>query len=104
MLNPALIGRGEFSEVVIVLTSTIAGITLIAGGLQGYLYNVGKLDGVMGMIGRILLVFGGIVLALPGNKIIGYNHWEINGAAAVIIAAALAFSWFGRRDESAVEA
>ena len=104
VLNPALIGRGELSEIMIVLTATIAGITLIAGGLQGYLYHVGKLDGVMGMIGRILLVFGGIVLALPGNKIIGYNHWEINGTAAIIIAAAIAFSWLGRRDESAVQA
>ncbi|MFT7576111.1 MAG: TRAP transporter 4TM/12TM fusion protein [Alphaproteobacteria bacterium] len=104
VLNPALIGRGELSEIIIVLTATIAGITLIAGGLQGYLYHVGKLDGVMGMIGRILLVFGGIVLALPGNKIIGYNHWEINGTAAIIIAAAIAFSWLGRRDESAVQA
>jgi len=103
VLNPALIGRGEASEIAIVLTSTVAGITLIAGGLQGYLYYVGKLDGVLGMLGRILLVIGGVILALPGNKVIGYNHLEINATAAVIIAAAVMFSWFGRRIEPAVQ-
>lgn len=104
VLNPALIGRGELSEVLIVLTSTIAGIGLIAGGLQGYLYGVGKLDGVMGMIGRILLVVGGVVLALPGNEIIGYDHWEINAAAATIVATAVLFSWLGRRGDSTAQA
>lgn len=105
VLNPALIGRGEASEIAIVLVTTVAGIVLISTGLQGYLYYVGKLDGVIGMIGRILLVVGGIILALPGNEVIGYNHLQINTAAAVVIALALVFSWMGRRtSEPAVAA
>lgn len=98
VLNPALIGRGDFVEVVLVLSTTIAGIAAISCGLQGYLYTVGRLDGVMGAIGRILLVLGGIVMALPGNEIIGYSHFQINATAAVIIAAAFAFSWLGRNN------
>lgn len=101
VLNPALIGRGEASEIVIVLTTTTIGIALISCGLQGYLYKVGKLDGLMGMLGRVLLVVGGIILALPGNEIIGYSHLQINIAAGVVIATALAFSWMGRRVEPA---
>ena len=100
VLNPALIGRGEFSEIVIVLVTTVAGITLIAGGLQGYFYYIGKLDGnSLGMLGRIGLVVGGIILALPGNEVIGYNHWQINSAAAVVIAIGVVFAWLGRRTE-----
>lgn len=99
VLNPALIGRGSWDEIMIVVAFTIAGITIIAAGLQGYLYGVGKLDGAAGMIGRVLLVVGGIVLALPGNEIIGYSHWEINAAAAIILALGVGFSWLGRRTE-----
>ncbi len=104
VLNPAMIGRGEWSEIILVLTFAVAGITLISAGLQGYLFRVGKLDGPMGILGRVLLVVGGIVLMLPGNEVIGYTHWQINSAAAVIIAAALAFSWLGRRQEPTVTA
>ena len=105
VLNPALIGRGEASEIAIVLVTTFAGITLIAGGLQGYFYGIGKLDGnPLAWIGRAGLVIGGIVLALPGNEVIGYSHWQINSAAAVIIAIGLAFAWLGRRQVSAVAA
>jgi len=105
VLNPALIGRGEWSEIGIVLVTTVAGITLIAGGLQGYFYGIGKLDGnAMGWIGRAGLVIGGIVLALPGNEVIGYSHLQINAAAAVVIAIGVVFSWLGRRVEPAVAA
>ena len=105
VLNPGLIGRGKASEIVIVIVTTIAGIALISGGLQGYLYGVGKLDGnAMGMVGRTLLVVGGIILALPGNEVIGYDHWQINSAAAVVTAAGVLFAWLGRRTGSTVSA
>ncbi len=105
VLNPALIGRGEWSEIAIVIVTTIAGITLIAGGLQGYLYGIGKLDGnALAWLGRAGLVIGGIVLALPGNEVIGYSHWQINAAAAVVIVIGVVFSWLGRRIEPAVAA
>lgn len=105
VLNPALIGRGEASEIAIVLVTTFAGITLIAGGLQGYFYGIGKLDGnPLAWIGRTGLVIGGIVLALPGNEVIGYSHWQINSAAAVIIAIGVVFAWLGRRQVSTVAA
>ena len=100
VLNPALIGRGEASEIATVLATTVAGIALIAGGLQGYLYGVGKLDGnPLALLGRAGLVVGGIILALPGNEVIGLSHWQINLAALAVIAAGVAFSWIGRRIE-----
>ena len=43
VLNPALIGRGDVFEILIVLFTAMLGIALIASGLQGYLFFVGKL-------------------------------------------------------------
>ena len=65
VLNPALIGQGSAIEVIIVLTTAMVGITLIAAGLQGYLFFVGALTGntLIAFPGRILLVLSGIILA-----------------------------------------
>jgi TRAP transporter 4TM/12TM fusion protein len=99
VLNPALIGHGSAGEVVLVLTTAIVGITLIASGLQGYLFFVGPLDGgsLLAIPARILLVLGGIVLALPGNEMVGFSHLELVAAALVVLALAFLMSWSGRR-------
>jgi len=99
VLNPALIGNGTLSEIVLVLSTTIMGIWLISAGLQGYLQGVGALDGnALGWLARALLAIGGFALALPGNNaIVGLTHLEINMSALMIIAVALFFCWLGRR-------
>ncbi len=99
VLNPALIGRGPLPEVLLVLSTTIVGIVLISGGLQGYLYGIGSIrNSVIGLAGRTLLVVGGIVLAMPGNsEVVGYSHLQINTTAAIIVLLGFAVSWLGRR-------
>ncbi len=99
VLNPALIGRGEPVEIVIVLGTAIAGIALLCAGLQGYLWGVGALDGngLFAWPARILLALSGIVLALPGNEYIGFSHWELLEGAAALGVAGLALAWLGRR-------
>jgi len=99
VLNPALIGQGPFGEIALVLTTAIIGIVLISSGLQGYLYGVGSLDGgAMAWPGRVLLVVGGLILALPANpKIFGYTHLEINSTALGVAAVGIVLSWLGRR-------
>ncbi|WP_323765852.1 TRAP transporter fused permease subunit [Marinovum sp.] len=100
VLNPALIGRGAVTEIVTVVTAAIAGIALIAGGLQGYFYGVGVLGTrLVAMLARAGLVLGGILLALPGNEIIGYGNLAINAAALVVVALGLAFAWLDRRSQ-----
>jgi hypothetical protein len=47
-------------------------------------------------------VIGGIILALPGNEVIGFSHWQINAAAAVVIATGVIASWLGRRVEGPI--
>lgn len=99
VLNPALIGRGSPAEVVLVLATAILGIGIISGGLQGYLYGLGAIrDGIVGMLARIFLVVGGIVMALPGNSpAVGLSHLEINVTATILIAVGLAIGWVARR-------
>ena len=94
VLNPALIGRGAISEVVTVFLAAVGGITLIAGGLQGYFYGIGIMNLTSTMfIARVGLVFGGILLALPGNEIIGYSNFQINTVAVIIAGFGFVFGW-----------
>jgi TRAP transporter 4TM/12TM fusion protein len=107
VLNPALIGQGSIGEIMLVLSTALFGILLISSGLQGYLYFVGSLDGspMFAMAGRVLLVIGGLILALPGNeKIIGFNHTQINATALVVSLVAIGLCWLGRRRSSAIPA
>jgi TRAP transporter 4TM/12TM fusion protein len=102
VLNPALIGQGTVTEVLVVLSMAVLGIGVISGGLQGYLYGLGAIrDGAVGLLARALLVVGGLVLALPGNSVaIGLSHLEINSSAIVLIFAGLALSWVARRPDA----
>ena len=97
VLNPALIGRGDAFEILIVLFTAMLGIALIASGLQGYLFFIGALkESLLSLPGRILLVASGIILALPGNEIIGYSHWQLLLAALLLFGVALILSWLSK--------
>jgi TRAP transporter 4TM/12TM fusion protein len=101
VLNPALIGRAPMMEVVIVLGTALAGIALICGALQGYMWGIGRLDGnMLAWPGRVLLVAAGIVLALPGGKLVGFTHVQLLEIAAALAAAGLVLAWFGRSREA----
>ena len=99
VLNPALIGQGPLGEIVLVLTTAVIGIVLIANGLQGYLYGVGPIDGGgAAWPGRVLLVVGGLILAAPANpKILAFTHLEINSVALLVSLVGIALCWLGRR-------
>ncbi|MEK9776053.1 MAG: TRAP transporter large permease subunit, partial [Quisquiliibacterium sp.] len=100
VLNPALIGQDTIGEILLVLTAAMFGILFISAGLQGYLYFVGPIDGnpVMAMAGRALLVAAGLILALPGNeKILGFNHTQINLTALALAVVAIGLCSLGKR-------
>jgi TRAP-type uncharacterized transport system fused permease subunit len=99
VLNPALIGRGSALEVVVVLATAIAGVALLCASLQGYLWGVGALDGnrLYAWPARLLLALAGIVLALPGNDLIGLTHWQLLEIAAALGVVGTGFAYLGRR-------
>jgi TRAP transporter 4TM/12TM fusion protein len=102
VFNPALLLKGPIGEVVIVLVTALVGIWITASALQGYLVGFGRLGGgAVGMLGRIVLAVGGLVLAAPGGGMLGIGHLELSLASAVIIAAGLGLAWFARGREAA---
>jgi TRAP transporter 4TM/12TM fusion protein len=103
VLNPALIGVGSLGEVVVTFGAAVLGIILIAAGLQGHLYWVGSMkNSLFGFLSRVLLVLGGIVMALPGNSdIVGYSHLQLNLAAAALAGVGAVLCWFARREPAA---
>jgi TRAP transporter 4TM/12TM fusion protein len=88
VLNPALIGRGPIEEVLLVASSAVVGILLIAAGLQGYLIGVGSISVVnaKSILARGLLIIGGLTFAMPGGEIIGFSHLQLLGAASLLSA------------------
>ncbi|MBT6275018.1 MAG: TRAP transporter fused permease subunit [Chromatiales bacterium] len=68
VLSPTLLGFGSATHILIDLSTAILGITLIAGGLQGYLVIVGHLGvGVRGYLVRSCVLLGGALLAFPSG-------------------------------------
>jgi TRAP transporter 4TM/12TM fusion protein len=106
VLNPALIGRGSLLEVVLVLTTAVAGIVLICAALQGYLYGVGALDGngIFAWPARALLLVSGVLLALPGNKEMGLTHIQLIEVSAALGVVGVVLAWLGRRKPAQVGA
>ena len=71
VLEPALILKGPLDVVILTIASAFAGVFFIASGLQGYVIGGGIARGLVGLLGRLMLVIGGIACALPHLKWLG---------------------------------
>ena len=95
VLNPALIGQSSAGEVILVCITALVGIVFIAAALQGYLQGVGKVENSpLGLLSRLSLFAGGIVMAAPGGGMLAVDHWVLIGAAIVILAPGVAILKF----------
>ena len=99
VLNPALIGKAPFGEVVLVTGTALIGIMLIAAGLQGYLVGVGSLDRFdpASLLARSALILGGLTFAMPGGELIGFTHAQLVIAALCISLVGLGAALLARR-------
>lgn len=104
VLNPALIGRGDFWEVVITFSAAVIGVVMLAAALQGYLAGVGKLMvfGPVGWLCRALLAAAGIIMMLPGGGLVGYDHFTLNLTAVCLAIPGISIAWFGRSRQQPV--
>jgi len=104
VFDPAFIWQGPVSQTGLLFTQAAAGIIFVAGGLQGYLLFVGSLGlNVMGWIARTGMIGGGLLLAMPGNEIIGWNNAELAVGAAILIGIGVGAAIIGRKGQPAVE-
>ena len=62
MFQPALVLQGDLTPLIYVLPSIIIGITLLSGGLEGYLLGVGMVKPLL----RLPLAVAGFAFSFPG--------------------------------------
>ena len=77
VFNSALIFEGPLIETLYLFVFCLIGITILAGGLEGYLLFVGRLP----WWSRLLVVLGGFGIAFPG--------WLATGIGAAVTAIAI---------------
>ncbi len=100
VLDPAFILRAPWPDIVLVTVSALAGVTLLAAALQGYLIGVGDLTArpLVGWPVRGLILAGGLFLATPENALIPWSKLQMTMAAlATAGPASLLILWLGRR-------
>jgi len=86
VFNAALIFRGSIVETAYLFILCLLGITILAGGLEGYLVKVGRLD----WWARVLLVIGGFLIAFPGyGQILTWWMTSIIGVAITALVVAM---------------
>jgi TRAP-type uncharacterized transport system fused permease subunit len=97
VLNPALILRGTPWEIVVVVSTAVMGICLIASALAGYLIGIGTLrNDIAGAFARLLLFAGGMAMALPGGGELGLSHLQLSVLGISLAALAILLAWFAR--------
>lgn len=91
VLEPALVMGGSWTQTLFYTAKVAAGIVLIASALQHYLVGVGKLaaTGAVAILGRVLMVIGGGLIAMPSLDVIGLDISQMvllasGGVAAVV--------------------
>jgi TRAP-type uncharacterized transport system fused permease subunit len=80
VLSPALILRGAWSEIAMVVLFAFIGVWLIASALQGYLAGSGAFaKGLYGLAARALVLAAGISFVMPGSDWTGIARWHLAG-------------------------
>jgi TRAP transporter 4TM/12TM fusion protein len=99
VLNPALLLKGPVVTVVVAVPAAFAGVVLIAAALQGYVLGLGRLPNNAGGFGaRILLIGGGVLLAVPAPRLTGLSLLAnlVSGAALAAMGLLLLAALAGR--------
>ncbi|WP_193179696.1 TRAP transporter permease [Nisaea sediminum] len=103
VLNPALIGEGSWTEVLVVLATAVFGVYLLCSALQGYVAGFGRLGtGPVALGAKILLLLGGLFFAAPGDVIPGVSHLQMGMIGALLAAPVLFYARMNRRREAAL--
>ena len=96
VLNPALIGQAPAWEITVALSCALIGVAMISSALQGYISLVGPLAGAVGLPLRVLLFFGGVLIAMPQNALVDLSYTMSFAIGAVLCALPLFIAWRAR--------
>jgi TRAP-type uncharacterized transport system fused permease subunit len=103
VLDPGLILVGEWQNIVISICLALFGVFVFASAIQGYMAGIGPLFGqnTVGVIVRLPLLAGAILIALPGEAIHGWSDLDLLLAGLVLIVPILAMALVLNRREQA---
>lgn len=93
VLNPALIGQAPAWEITVALSCALIGVAMISSALQGYVSLVGPLDGGAGLPLRIMLFFGGVLIAMPQNNLANLGYALSFAIGAALCALPMFVAW-----------
>jgi len=93
VLNPALIGQAPAWEVIVALSSALIGVAMISSSLQGYISLVGPLKGAASVPLRIMLFFGGVLIAKPQTDLMQLGYAASFALGAALCALPLLVAW-----------
>jgi len=98
-MNPTLVLQGDLSELPLHLGTALLGITIVCGGLQGYLPGVGDLrrSGAFEWLIRAVLVLGGLLFVAPGGGLMPLSSLQMTAAAVAVTVPALLLALLLRR-------
>lgn len=101
VLEPALILKGTPQAILFTTTTAFAGVFLIASAMQGYVIGGGAAVGLAGVAARVLLLIGGVALALPNLNALGISGLQLTAIGVLLGAAGIAIVRFTRPAVSA---
>lgn len=94
VLNPALLLKGDPATVALSVSLAFAGIVMLGAGLQGYVLGIGRIPNhAVGLITRLLLIVGGLLLAVPSPRLTGLS-FAVNAALGAGLAVAALLTAF----------
>ena len=94
VLNPALIGQGSPTEVVVVLICALIGVWFLSAALQGYVSFMGPLENnALGMVMRIMLFVAALMIAAPAGGVAGMSHVTLTLVGFVLALLPLSVAW-----------
>ncbi len=96
VLNPALVGQAPAWEIAVALSCALIGVAMISSALQGYISLVGPLDGPMGVPLRVMLFFGGLLIAKPQTDMLALSYGASFLMGAAICALPMLVAWRAR--------
>ena len=87
VLDPGLILVGDWQNIVVSFALAVFGVFIFASAIQGYMAGIGPLfaQGFNGMLLRIPILVGAILIALPGEAIPGWSDMNLFFAGLALI-------------------
>ena len=96
VLNPALVGQAPAWEVAVALSCAMVGVAMISSALQGYVSLVGPINGAFAIPLRVMMFFGGILIAKPKTELLDLSYGASFLLGAAICALPMLVAWRAR--------